>query len=102
MSVNLKISPELAVVLTDALKNLEIALKARHQTLEAFTKLYPRHVALLNELLAAELRDPALLQSMKEKYDAILDMMHKEVIDAEAEKAIDQLIEQLRPTDPLN
>jgi hypothetical protein len=102
MSTVVPIERETALKLIDGMKRLDVAIEAYKRTMLAFTKLHPEHADLLNELLSAELRDPVLLGSMRQKYSVVLDMMHIEEIDADVQKKIDRLIVELKPTDPLN
>jgi hypothetical protein len=102
MNGKVEIPQEVALLLTDTIEKLEIELEAHRQTLRLAKELSSQDADLLDESLILARQDPALLESMRQKYGAIREILHAEVIDALAQKEIDLLIERLRPTDRLN
>ncbi|MFZ0581957.1 MAG: hypothetical protein WAN72_18515 [Candidatus Acidiferrales bacterium] len=111
MAKELKLSPELAEALINAFKEFDTEVQALRLTLALFKELFQQFpeiaqagldAAFLDAALADAKANPSLLDSMNQKWSAILDTMRTEVIDTEIQKKIDQPIARLRPTDLLN
>jgi hypothetical protein len=102
MSTVVPIEKDVALKLIEMMKTFDTAIEAYKKATLAINDLYPEQAAALSDLISRELQDPALVAAMSAKYDAILDMMHIEKIDAESQKKFDQLIEQLLQEGPLN
>jgi len=111
MAKEVKLPVDLAEALINAIRQFDTEVYALRHTLALFKELFQQfpeiaragvNADFLDAALAAARIDPSLLDSMTQKYDAILETLHTEVIDAEIQKKIDQLIAQLRPTDLLN
>lgn len=102
MATKLEIPLEAVLKLISEFEKLDTELEAYRLMLAAFKKAHAPDADSLDAVLVGARRSPLLREKMKQKYDAIREILRKQELDARSEIEISRLIEQLRPEDPLN
>ncbi len=102
MTSRLEIPLEAVLTLVEEFERIDTELEAYKWMFAAFKMAHVPDAQSLDAALVAARRAPLLHEKMKQKYDAVREMLREQELGALGQKKIDQLIERLRPTDPLN
>jgi hypothetical protein len=102
MTAKLEIPLESVLKLVEEFERLDTELGTYRLLFAALKESRVEDAQTLDTMLAASRQSSPLLESMRRKYDAVREMFREQELGALGQKKIDQLIEQLKPTDPLN